>query len=283
MIENLYVNGCSWCAGNELDQDPAFDLLLEQRNWHKQDAQDDLNWNIVDSQGNIVSRYEDHYDEFTWAGRLKNRAAAKFFLNDAQGGGSNQRILRTTLDYVKSLKTQGYSNTLIVIGWTTSGREEIYVDGTWQRWNTNQKFSTTVDRVEITNEDYIRRLDQFQEDYIGLVYNDQAQIVEYFNSVYLLDNLLSHLGIRHFFFNALPAWWEGGEYKTDCDVEKVFEKDLAWHENTANILHYRDSFMHYVNRNNLTVGKYLHPLAQAHESWANYIWQEMVDRKIIDE
>jgi len=281
MIEQVYVNGCSWTAGNELEQDPAFHQYLADNNLHIENADDDYNWNILDSNNQIVSRYDLHYNDFNWASRLKTLSGAKNLFNDAIGGASNTRILRKTLDYVYSLTPSDYKKTLIVIGWTTSERDEIYVENTWQRWNLVQPFSTTVDRLEINDEVYIKHMDQLHEQYNALVYNDYARIKSYFNSVFLLSNTLNNLGIKHFFFNALPPWWEGGEFKTDVNVPEEFSKELEWHENQKNIQNFRDSFMHHVHMNDLPTGKYLHPLHFAHTLWADYIWQDMQARGVL--
>lgn len=281
MIECLYVNGCSWTAGNELEQDRAFHRYLLENNLHVEDANDDYNWNILDNNNQLVSSYDLHYNKFNWAGRLKSLSGAKNLVNEAIGGASNTRILRKTLDYVHSLTPSDYKKTLIVIGWTTSERDEMYINNTWQRWNLVQPFSATVNRLEISDEKYIERVDHLHQEYSALIYNDYARIKAYFNSIFLLSNTLSNLGIRHYFFNALPPWWEGGEFKTDVNVQEEFSQELEWHENQKNIQNFRDSFMHYVQINDLPVGKYLHPLHIAHNTWADYIWSDIKFKGIL--
>jgi hypothetical protein len=281
MIETLYTNGCSWTFGSELEQDSKFKDYLAEQNLHLEDPDDELNWNLLDNNNQIVSRLDLHYNKFNWSGTLKNRVGAKFLKNDSFGGGSNHRILRTTLNYIRQLDPAEYKKTLVVIGWTASERNEIFVGGGWHRWNLNHPFNNDVDRLLVTDEQYIAQLDKFQQDYIGLVYNDYVNIKTYFDSVYLLSNTLSNLRIKHFFFNALPPWWEGGEYKTDCDVNKHFANELKWHESHSNIENFRDSFMLYVNRKKYVLAKNLHPLCDAHTDWANYIYNEMTVRGIL--
>jgi hypothetical protein len=281
MIETLYTNGCSWTFGAELEQDPAFAEYITSCGWHMQDPTNELNWSLVDNNGMIMSTLDLQYDLFNWPGCLKTISGAKTLINHGLGGGSNTRILRTTLDFIKQLKPSQYNKTLIVIGWTISERDEILINKTWQRWNIVQPFSQTVDREVIKDEKYISALDRHQQDYASLVFDDYANILKYFNSVYMLSNTLNNLGIKHYFFNALPAWWEGGEYKTDVNVQEEFGRELEWHENQKNIQNFRDSFMHYVQINDLPTGKYLHPLHTAHTAWANYICTDMKSRGII--
>jgi len=281
MIKTVYTNGCSWTFGSELEQDRLFRNFLNNQQWKMQDPADELNWNIVDKNNEIVSRFDHHYDKFNWSGQISKLVGATELVNHALGGGSNNRILRTTLDYVRSLSPNDYKTTLIVIGWTAAERNEIYVNKEWQRWNINQPFNQTVDKLHVTDEDYINRIDKLHQDYIGLIHDDYVNIKTYFDTVYLLSNTLTNLGIKHYFFNALPAWWEGGEYKTDCNVEQCFAQELHWHENHKNIQNFSDSFMHFVHRNNYVVAKYLHPLHDAHVDWANYIYNEMSTKGII--
>ena len=281
MIETLYTNGCSWTFGAELEQDPALVDHLANMGMYLQDPSDDLNWNIVDKDGMIVSRLDYHYDNFNWPGYLKRSLGANTLINHATGGGSNARILRTTLEYVMSLSPEQRATTLVVIGWTASERDEIYVKKSWERWNLAQKFSATVDRLAVTDQDFINAVDKFHDDYLGLVYDDDANILKYFNGAYLLSNTLNNLGIKHLFFNALPAWWEAGELKSDCDPQVKFPVQLGWHENNNNTLRFRDSMMGFVHRTNKPVAKYLHPLTDAHRSWSQHLYNQLVERNII--
>lgn len=281
MIETLYTNGCSWTFGAELEQDPAYKEYLIRMGLQRQDPDDELNWSLVDNKGKVVSLLNLHYDYFNWPGCLKTLLATKTLVNHGTGGGSNTRVVRTTLDFIQQLKPEQYKKTLVVIGWTTTERDEILINKTWQRWNLVQPFSQTVDRLVVSDEKYISAIDNYQQDYASLVYNDYANILKYFNNVYMLSNTLDNLGIPYFFFNALPPWWEGGELKTDCDVETEFSHQLAWHENNNNILHFRDSMIHFVDREKHPLGVRLHPLHQAHRAWANYLLEQISSRKII--
>ncbi len=280
-IKTLYTNGCSWTFGAELEQDRVFTDYLGDLGMFLQDPSDDLNWNIVDKDGNTVSRLDYHYDNFNWAGQLKKKLGAKTLINHALGGVSNTCILRTTLEYVMSLTPEERETTLVVIGWTASERDEIYVKKTWERWNLAQKFSATVDRLKISDQDFIDAMDKFQDDYMGLVYDDYANVLKYFNNTYMLSNTLKNLGIKHLFFNALPAWWEAGELKSDCDPITELPVQLEKHETNNNIMSFRDSMMGFVHRTNCTVGKYLHPLAEAHQLWSTHLLQQLRQRKII--
>jgi hypothetical protein len=281
MIKTLMVNGCSWTAGNELEQDVEFDNIIKANGLAKQDATDPLNWNLVDTDGNPVATYDDLYNMLNWAGYLKDKLGVEQLVNLSTGGGSNTRILRTTIDYVMSLTPEQCQETMIVIGWTVSERDEIHVSGAWQRWNATQPFEMTVDRTLITDDQLIEKVNRIQEDFILYINSDYASVKRYFQQTYLLANLLENLGIKYFFFNALPAWWSAGNLAFDVDVHNEFPDNLIWHENQRTILSNNDTMYKFVNANAWPQGQYMHPLSQGHLAWANYLFMIMQERGIV--
>ena len=274
MIKTLVVNGCSWTAGNELEQDPKFDTIIKKNGLAKQDPNDPINWNFIDANGNTASTYDDIYDLLNWAGCLKEKLGIEELINLSMGGGSNSRILRTTIDYVMSMTPKQCQETMIVIGWTLSDRDEINIGNYWHRWNTAQPFKMIVDRGLITD-DLIEKVNKIHEDYILYILNENASIKRYFQHSYLLANLLENLGITYFFFNALPAWWP------NTYVENDFGVNLVWHNNQRTILSNNDCMYNFIKNNALPKGQYGHPLAEAHSEWANYLLQIMQGRGIV--
>ena len=202
MIKRLVVNGCSWTAGNELEHSPEFMTLITEAGLRKQNPNDLNDWNLLDSNNVHVSTFDKFYDKLNWAGYLREKLAVPELINLSTGGGSNTRILRTTIDYIMTLPESERAETLIVVGWTIAERDEIYVANSWQRWNATQTFSSTVDRLTLNEDKLIKKLDKFQEDYIALVHNDYHAVYRYFQQSYFLSNLLDNLGILFFFFNA---------------------------------------------------------------------------------
>jgi len=281
MIETLYVNGCSWTAGNEIESDPGFKLFTESKGWKLQDPLDPINWNLVDADGQLVSRVDEHYNTFNWAGRLQQALKLPHLINDATGGGSNDRILRTTVQHIMSMPEQDRKHTLVVIGWTVSDRSEIYVGNDWHRFNAAQPFSSTADRYFLPDETILKNIDKFQEDYILNVFSDYQRVHNYFQTIYLLSNLLDNLKIKYYFFNALPAWWNAGSSSVSCDVQAEFPEQLIWADTHTKFHPREDSMFKYVNQNNCPVAQYGHPMFQGHEMWANHLLTAMQNRKII--
>ena len=281
MIDTLYVNGCSWTSGTELEEDPAFVKYLNEHKWRRQDPTDPINWNIIDEQDNIVSRFEYYYDEFNWAGILKKKLDIPALVNHSIGAASNHRILRTTLDYIRKFPKENYKNLFVIIGWTSCDRDEIYVNNMWQRFNPTQKFSSTYDDPNPINKQSLDELDKFQDIYTASVHNDYTGIYEYLQMNMLLANMLENLGIRYFFFNALPPWWEGGHLKSNCDVNKEFTLEIEEHNSHNNFLRTYDNMYYFINNNKFPLAKYLHPLREGHAAWANYLHNQLVERKIV--
>ncbi len=281
MIKQLYVNGCSWTAGNELDQDIAFDLYIDNLGLYKENPADPYNWNLLDKKTkNIRASYSDYFDEFNW-GKHVSTALNLDYINDSTGAGSNARIVRTTLDYVLSLTEQERKEVLIIIGWTCADRNEVYLENAWQPWNHTQPFGQTVDRLLFNDEKTIAAVEKIQEQSCVYINSDTANLQNYFQSVYMLANTLENLGIKFFFFNALPAWWVGGDLKCNIDVEREFEKYIEWHEHHPNILGATDSMYGFIHNNKIPVARYLHPLHLGHKLWADYLLDVMETRGLI--
>jgi hypothetical protein len=281
MINHLIVNGCSWTSGNELEQDIEFDNLLKLMNLTKQDPSDPLNWVIINDDKIPVASYDKFYDLLNWPFFLKENLGANKLTNLSIGGASNSRIVRTTVDKIMSLNSSQYQETMVVIGWTVSERDEICLDKTWQQWNATQSFETTADRSALVDNQLIKKINKIHEDYIVYLNSDYGFVKKYFQQVYLLSNLLENLGIKYFFFNALPAWWQAGNLAFKVDVNKEFSNQLAWHEDKINILGNSNNMHKFISDNNLPVATLMHPLSNGHRAWAKYLSMVMQERKII--
>ena len=84
-MKTLLTNGCSWTAG-----------------------------------GGLTDIYDLEYlkNHITWPAHLKNLMNFDNQINLSAGCGSNQRIFRTTLDWVLAQTPETLSNTTAVIQWT---------------------------------------------------------------------------------------------------------------------------------------------------------------------
>jgi len=97
MNKTLFTNGCSWTYGGGLDQP-------------------DTREHITHLQDNIV-----------WPAHVQRLMNFDEKVSLAVGGGSNQRICRTTFDWVTKQTPETLKNTTAIIQWTCVNRYEYYV------------------------------------------------------------------------------------------------------------------------------------------------------------
>lgn len=92
-MKTLLTNGCSWTYG-----------------------------------GGLSGTYTDQqlHDDITWPAHLKTILNCDQHYNFSMGCGSNQRIVRTTLDWILKQDRATLSNTTAVIQWTDVSRYEYY-------------------------------------------------------------------------------------------------------------------------------------------------------------
>jgi hypothetical protein len=99
-MKTLFANGCSWTYGGGLDSPGTTERI---KNLH----------------GNIV-----------WPAHLKRKMNFDQCINLSAGCGSNQRICRTTFDWLAKQDKETLENTTAVIQWTGVTRFEYYVSPT---------------------------------------------------------------------------------------------------------------------------------------------------------
>lgn len=246
MIKTLYANGCSWTAGDGVEDDPLFSTGLTAP------------W--------IPSNY-------AWPLHLSQALNAEV-INDAIGGGSNQRIVRKTVEFVQRLPENQRPHTAIVIGWTSPDRQEIFggeitlgsPDG-WCRFNQNQDFAQFDHGL---SKNRLRALCRHHESHILNAIDHTASMQIFFQQVYLLQNLLENLKIPFLFFMGMPA-------------DLRCENELAWDNvKSNNILDLRNSSMFtYLSSKNIPLGPSIHPLIDGHKAWALNLFEELYTRKIL--
>ena len=97
MNKTLFTNGCSWTYGGALDQPDT------------------------------KERITDLHDNIVWPAHVKRLMNFDEQVNLSAGGGSNQRICRTTFDWVSKQTPETLKNTTAVIQWSCVDRYEYYV------------------------------------------------------------------------------------------------------------------------------------------------------------
>jgi hypothetical protein len=284
LIDTLYVNGCSWTAGNELDEDPIFVENLTKRGMTLCETETPGVTNVNDSSDNKVGIAADFWNDFTWAKNLADKLNLNL-INDSSGGGSNDRIVRTTIDYVRNLTIEQRNSTVIIIGWTLTNRNEICLTDPhnvpiWFRFNATRKFSETLTLDQTLGPEQIESIDNFHKLWLTDIFNEYERVHCYFQGAYLLSNLLENLGIRYYFFNALPVWFVFGDELAE-QIQTDFGSWLSWHNNHTNIQDIDYTMQHFVREHNYKIAPGGHPLVEGHRAWADHLLEAMRDRNIV--
>ena len=231
----LYVNGDSHTAAAEAVNSHAF-AEDDNQYWHQ--------------------RRRPHPDNLaaSWGKLLSDRLKATFHC-DAESASSNDRIIRTTKEYIESHQ-KTLHRTIMVIQWSTWEREEWIIDDEYYQVN-----ASGIDTVPDSHQD---RYKQFVSEIDWKQKTNQAH-----SQVWDFHQYLESLKIPHLFFNG------------NTDFSKV-KKKKDW---GVNYLAPYDSEMTYhsilQSKGIDTVSPHsYHYGADGHRAWANYILHYLIDNHL---
>ena len=174
---------------------------------------------------------------------------------DAQAGCSNQRIIRTTRQWLQ--QQSDTSNTFVVVQWSTWEREEWFYKGEW--WQVN---ASGVDHVPLELQD------QYREFVIDIDWRQATESAH--RAIWEFHQELDQQGIRHLFFNGNNHFgssrhrhnW-GNSYIAPYDAAQTYSSVLK-------------------NNGFCTVApESWHFGADAHCFWAEYLLQYINDRNLL--
>ena len=224
MSKLLYVNGDSHSAGAEITNNYCF-------------AEDDNNykdWGRVPHPENIPFSY----------GYLLNRDLGLKLKLDAESASSNDRIIRTTNQYLTHHREY---ISAVVIGWATWEREEFY-------WNkTYYQFTAGM----IPDPHWPGEVQEHYKDWV--LGADSEVSKEYWHEeIYKLHCLLEQFRIPHIFFNTFTHF--GGL------------KELDWNDSYIEPYDPMGTYYHkLINNGFKPKNNGYHFGMDAHQYWANYI------------
>lgn len=183
----------------------------------------------------------------TWSWHL-SKTLNMHSVNEAEGGSSNDRIFRTTTDYIYKYLGAGKdpAKLTIIIGWSIPVRTEVFVKDSYIKINPHRKFQ---------NEDKL--VSDFRACYYKL-YDDNASMKKHLSYMLNLRLLCKSLGISYYDFIAFGNHME--EY--NALSLKTFNISL---ENSL----YNKTWNHYCCENKTKMYDCGHPAAQTHQDWAN--------------
>lgn len=227
---NIFANGCSYTFGGGL-----YNLVDQEK--------------LVDSNNSDDNTNKERLNT-TWPGRLAKRLKSDNFKNYALSCGSNDRIVRTSIEFYRNLLSQGKSvtNWYAVIQLTYSERFEFFD-------NNNQSWSL------VKHNRYIRG--------DGTLYpqEDQSRLQNYYrynNKTYWEQKTLNQImTLGHFFcFHNIPyIFWSmySDQLLLSKDGKKYCNKYFNW-------LH--EDIDHFPKVQKLSCG---HPTRKGHEELAKII------------
>jgi len=224
----LYANGCSYTTGCELEGP-----------------------HIGDSKYN---------KDRAWPAILGKNLGATEVINEAKAGGSNDRIIRTSLDWILSNRSK--EKLLVVIGWTDPYRTEIKIDGTYHHiCSALQRKSNKI-------------LKEAHRHFTTYYCDDSYAQPKKVHQVILMQDFLKLRKINYFFFNAILS------------VQPRFCK----HRSIGNAIDL-NNYLHPFDMQKCMLNKVFkifkpvpwgtHPEEAAHRYWGNFLYNEIKRREII--
>jgi len=231
----LYANGCSHTAAAEAVVPDAF-------------AEDDGK-NGIDRRPHPLNLAA------SWCSHLAQDLGRTLYC-DAESASSNDRIIRTTREWIANNPDQLH-DVFMVIQWTTWEREEwLYDDGTWYQVNASG--------ADMVPEEWRRR---YQKYIIGVNWEKKTQ--EAHEKIWALHTELQNLKIPHLFYNG---------YSTFNDVQNR----INWGNNYLEPYSKQHSYYAILQQNGHVATKWYHFDAKGHCFWAKYVLQYIKQNNLVN-
>ena len=230
----LYANGCSHTAAAEAVVPAAFA--------------------VDDGRAGIDRRPHPLNLAASWCTQLAEQLGAELVCQ-AESGSSNDRILRTTKQWLES--QTDFSNIVVVIQWTTWEREE---------WLHNGRYY----QVNASGVDWVPKELQTQYKHYVANHNYWAKTQEWYKKIWDLHIELLDRKVTHLFYN---GWSTFSEIPNKQDFGKnyigPYSRELSYNSVLVN------NGFEWVNPNSY------HFDAKGHCFWANYVLQYINEHNLV--
>ena len=233
----LYANGCSHTAAAEAVVDFAF---------------------AVDDGKNGINRRPHPLNlAASWCTHLA-RDLGMDLVCDAESASSNDRIIRTTREWIANNPDQLH-RVFMVIQWTTWEREEWLHEGTWYQVN-----SSGVDWVPTELQ---QRYKQFVIDV-----DWTKKTWEWHQKIWAFHTELQDLKIPHLFYNA---------YSTFDGMQDDVKNEHVWGVNYLDPYSDQHSYNTILQQSGHVPTKWYHFDAKGHCFWAKYVLQYIKQHNLV--
>jgi hypothetical protein len=230
----LYANGCSMTYGSELHDEAGVCTNHEYR-WR-----------------------------YSWPGRLRTLIGATGVYNDGYPSGSNDRIVRTTVEFVARWSRLGLpaDHLLVVIGWSHPARREFYVDGGYRQVVPHHHYD-------------IRTLNRLVAAYRRAADNADDAARRYAVHTTTLCSFLAQQGIRYLFFDGLTTAALPEHLRDSCVAAALVDERFIRPGETERTM------VDFV-RARADTWQIQHPNETGHQVWAERIAEEIDPRLLPD-
>ena len=188
----------------------------------------------------------------------------------AQAGSSNDRILRTTIEYLHEIRKQ-YKNPLVIIGWSFVRRIEIWYYENKKRVlrlikdNPQSRFITTdwLLPEELTLE---------QKAMVPIDLHIHKKLTDFYTQLYLFGNLMDNMNLDYFCFS--------GADNTDCPthcfpyIDSLYQ--IKWVQQNKAMFRLHDFCVaNWAFKNDSECKSTGHLSEQGHRKFAKFILKEL--------
>ena len=250
----LYANGCSWTWGGGLEPYFKFDNVI----------------------------HDDQRLKLVWPHHLGKYLKAKRVDNLALGAGSNQRLVRTTYDYLISKSKQELEETVAVIQfseWTRFERYIILDHNNYMENDPNRWVRCKVDTVLFEGSDYnITDKDVIEEEFEDTKrrLSKITRIENFYNTVaqlHALKSMFISFGVKDFYFWHLGHGWI--EFPLEMRLPLYKQFNILDEVHDVNLCNWNLSHPDYWQYERLVPNSYVHPSLKGHEELAVRVLNKM--------
>lgn len=172
----------------------------------------------------------------------------------AEAGSSNDRIMRTTRDYVKTYDTE---NLLIVIGWSTWERQEWKIKGEYYQVN-----ASGIDHVPDSHKQ------RYKEFVAGVNWEHCTQQAH--EDIWVLHQELVEHNIKHVFFNGNSHFSDIKDDRRDWGINYIAPYDYT---------QTYDYWLQSQSHNYVRAGS-MHYGPDAHQAWKKKLLKYILDNNL---